>query len=226
MEQNHAVPWMQNLRARKGDRMNKQQQGMNMGFMQEIIPGCHHVCLIYDNEEQRREVVSAYLAAGLKDGEIVRYFADTTAPEEIYAWLLEKGVELREDDSFRIVKAENSYCPSGSFVPEDVLANMRSRFAMAGQAGYSASRACGEMTWALRDIPGSNRLLEYENGLNMVQDAFPYVGMCQYDARLFDGATLFNVLQLHPYMIAHGRIVSNPFYIKPEEFLTKLQRNA
>jgi hypothetical protein len=46
--------------------------------------------------------------------------------------------------------------------------------------------------------------------------------MCLYDARLFDGATLFKVLQVHPYMIARGQIVRNPFYVRPEEFQEEL----
>jgi len=41
-------------------------------------------------------------------------------------------------------------------------------------------------------------LIEYEMMLNTVESDFPHSGMCQYDARLFDGATLFRVLQVHP----------------------------
>lgn len=201
--------------------MNGQEQEANMGFTQEVIPDCHHLCLIYDDEEQRRNIVAQYLAAGLRRGEIVRYFADTTAPEEIRGWLLAQGLELREDGSFGIAPAESAYCPSGRFEPQDVLDNMVARYAMAKQAGYSGSRACGEMTWVLRGISGSERLLEYEVGINMIHETFPYVGMCQYNARLFDGAMLFQILQVHPYMIALGQIVRNPYYIKPEEFLAK-----
>lgn len=75
--------------------MNNQRQEMDMGFTQEVIPECHHLCLIYDSEEERQKIVSEYLAAGLKRGEIVRYFADTTAPDDIYAWLSELGLEPR-----------------------------------------------------------------------------------------------------------------------------------
>lgn len=203
--------------------MNNQRQEMDMGFTQEVIPGCHHLCLIYDSEEERRKIVSEYLAAGLKRGEIVRYFADTTAPDDIYAWLSELGLEPREDDSFRIIKAESAYCPSGSLIPQQVIDNAVARYAMAKEAGFSGSRACGEMTWVLRGIPGSERLLEYEVGLNMIEDDFPHIGMCQYDARLFDGAMLFKVLQVHPFMVAQGQIVRNPFYMKPEEFLKQLK---
>jgi hypothetical protein len=204
--------------------MNDQRQE-EKGFTQEVIPDCHHLCLIYDSEEQRRKIVSEYLAAGLKRGELVRYFADTTSAKEIRAWLLEKGVEIpkvEENGAFGIVKAESAYCPSGRFVPQEVIENMLSRYAIAKKAGYRVSRACGEMSWALRDIPGADRFLEYEVRINTITESFPYIGMCQYDARLFDGATLYKVLQVHPYMIAQGQVVRNPFYIKPEEFLAKL----
>lgn len=201
--------------------MNELLKGMDLGFTTEIVPECHHICLIYDSEEQRRKIVSQYLAAGLRSGEIVRYFADETPHEDIRAWLVEIGANLPEsddDDSFRVVNAESAYCPSGEFVPQMVLDNALARYAMAKKAGFKGSRACGEMTWVLKGIPGSERFLEYEIGFNAIREAFPFVGMCQYDARRFDGATLFRVLRVHPYMVAQGQIVRNPYYIKPEEF--------
>jgi hypothetical protein len=206
--------------------MHNHEQGMDMGFTREIIPECHHICLIYDNEEERKGIVSAYLAAGIRSGEIVRYATDTIAPDEIRAWVSEKGVEIREENSFRIMRVEDAYYPSGSFVPQQILDNATSRYAMAKQAGFAGSRIAAEMSWALRDIPGADRLLEYEVGLNKIQNDFPRVGMCQYDARLFDGALLFKVLQVHPYMIALGQIVRNPFYIKPEEFEARFRASG
>jgi hypothetical protein len=205
--------------------MNDQQQEVDLGFTLEIVPDCHHVCLIFDDEAQRRKIVSEYLAAGLKQGDIVRYFADTTSPTDVRAWLMEMGLDLtqaEETGAFAIATAEKAYCPSGQFVPPEVIANMEARYAMAKQAGYRGSRACGEMTWALRSIPGSDRLLEYETRINLITETFPYIGMCQYDARLFDGATLFKILQVHPYMVAQGQIVRNPFYMRSEEFLAEL----
>ncbi len=205
--------------------MNDQERETDLGFTQEIIPECHHLCLIYDSEEQRRKIVSEYLAAGLKRGEFVRYFSDVTAPEDVRAWLSESGIDLPKaeaDGYFDIVKAENAYYPSGRFVPQEVLDSVAARYTMLKKTGYSGSRVTGEMTWVLRNIPDSNRLLEYEIGLNMITDPFPHIGMCQYDARFFDGATLFKVLKVHPYMIAQGQIVRNPFYMRPEEFLVEL----
>ena len=206
--------------------MNGKKQEVEIGFTQEVIPECHHLCLIYDDDAQRRKIVSEYLAAGIKKKEIVRYFADETNPDDVRTWLLEMGIELNDDDAFRIIKAENSYCPDGRFVPQQVIDNAISRYAMAKKAGYSGSRVSGEMSWVLRGIPGSNHLLEYETGLNLIQDDFPHIGMCQYDARIFSGSMLFQILQVHPFMVAKGQIVKNPFYIKPEEFLANLRANS
>ena len=205
--------------------MNNQRHAADKGLTQADFAGNHHLCLIYDDDEQRRKIVTEFMSAGLKQGELVRYFTDTTSPQEIRAWLLETGVALpqaEENGDFAIIKAESAYCPGGCFTPQEMIDKMVSRYAMAKKAGYRGTRACGEMNWALRDIPGANRLLEYEVRINTLTGTFPHMGMCQYDARLFDGATLFKVLKVHPFMIAQGQIVRNPFYIKPEEFLAKL----
>ena len=77
------------------------------------------------------------------------------------------------------------------------------------------------MSWALRGIPGSEGLIEYEALINTISQTQPVTPICQYDARRFDGATLLNVLRVHPLMIVQGRIVHNPYYITPEEFFAR-----
>jgi hypothetical protein len=204
--------------------MSELKKELQMGFTHEHFPESCHICLIYENEQQRQKIVSEYIAAGIRQGEVVRYFTDQTMPESVRSWLLELGVELSEveqNGSFGISIAENAYCPDGQFEPQKMIDRAVQRYGIAQKAGYTGSRACGEMSWALKDIPGSDRLLEYEVLLNTITSSFPHNGMCQYDARLFDGATLFNVLQVHPYIIAQGQIVRNPYYIKPEEFMAE-----
>jgi hypothetical protein len=193
-----------------------------MGFTKERFPDCHHICLIFDDDEQRRQIVPAFLAAGLRDGELVRDFVDTTSPDTVRAWLSELGINPEAGPQLGIVKAEEAYCPNGHFDPQERISSMLARYDMAKKAGYTGSRVTGEMTWAFKGIPGSERLLEYEVLLNTVTDPFPHIGMCQYDARLFDGATLFRVLRVHPYMVAQGQVVRNPYYLRPPAALKEL----
>jgi len=206
--------------------MSKLEKEIQLGFTKESFPESGHICLIYDSEEQRQKIVSEYIAAGLRDGEKVRYFTDKTSPELIRSWLIEIGVELPEAEkkgTFSISNAENAYCPNGQFDPQAMIDGSVHRYDQIKNSGYSGVRSCGEMSWVFKDIPGSNRWMEYEALLNTVGGTFPHSGMCQYDARLFDGAALFKVLQLHPYMIAQGQIVQNPYYIKPQEYFAEIK---
>ena len=206
--------------------MNMPRKEIDMDFTKMQFPEGIHMCLIYDRDDDRQKIVSEYMAAGLKQREQVRYLADTTAPEVVDSWLLEAGVEpseAGENPPLKILSAENTYCPGGYFNPRELIPTLPPRYELAKKAGYNGQRSCGEMTWALKGIPGSNRLLEYEALLKTVVAHFPHSGMCQYDARLFDGATLFKVLKLHPWMIVRGKIVQNPYYMSPEEFLKEFK---
>lgn len=208
--------------------MSDLNKEINMNFTKTHFPEGIHMCLIYDQDDERQKIVSEYMAAGLKQGEQVRYLADTTALEDVHSWLVEAGVEFpteKEDENppLKVLDAESAYCSGGQFNPPELIKTLLPRYELAQKAGFSGQRSCGEMTWVLKGISGSDRLFEYEALLNTVVAHFPHSGMCQYDARLFDGATLFKVLKLHPWMIVRGKIVQNPYYVSTEEFLEEFK---
>jgi hypothetical protein len=197
---------------------------VDIGFSNDRLAAAGHICLIYESDEMREKVVAEYMAAGLRNGESVRYLSDGTSPDQVRSWLASADSpvdEAEKSGAFAILKTEDAYCPGGTFDPHAMIARLQGRYKQTAQAGYPATRSCGEMGWVLKGIPGSERWLEYESLLNTAYDPFPHSGMCQYDARSFDGATLFKVLQLHPQIIARGQIVKNPFFIRPDEFVAK-----
>jgi hypothetical protein len=49
--------------------------------------------------------------------------------------------------------------------------------------GYPALRVTGEMTWALRGMPGFERLVEYEAKPNESIPGNKCLAICQYDRR-------------------------------------------
>ncbi len=187
------------------------------------LPDNCHACLIYDDTPTRDAIVAAYLGAGLRGGELVRYFTDMTPVEDVLSWAGRDGAGLEpaEDSPLQVIEAERAYCPGGRFEPRDVIAGMPLAYERARAAGFTGVRTCGEMTWALRGIPGSERLVEYEALISTVSSPVPHLGMCQYDARQFDGATLFHVLRVHPHLVAGDRVVWNPYYVGPERVLAE-----
>ena len=203
--------------------MQQTQRQAAMGFSDERFPVGTHMCLIYDDDNERRKLIAKYLDAGLREGEKLSYFADTMPAAEVRDWLAEMGVEIPQGCQLTVASAEKTYCPNGEFVPDEMMDGLRALYQGSLDEGFAGARVSGEMSWALRGIPGSERLIEYENLLNVVFETHPIIGLCQYDARRFNGATIFDVLKVHPMMIVHGQVVKNPYYVRPEEFLKSRQ---
>ena len=192
---------------------------VSLGFTSERFPAGTHMCLIYSTESDRRAVIGKFLQSGVAAHESVSYFADALSPAEVQEWLRDTHLDLPETDGFSILDATATYCPGGTFVPGAMLATLRDVYTQATDAGYSNVRVSGEMSWALKGIPGSDRLMEYEALVNDVLVTHPVTAICQYDANRFSGAMIFDVLKVHPMMVVRGQVVRNPYYMKPQDFL-------
>ena len=202
--------------------MREPERIISLGFSTELFPAGTHMCYIYNDDTERRQVVSKYVESGLQGHEKVGYFVDLVVPQDMPADPSAFGIDLPSAIDARglsITSTLDTYCPDGTFVPERMLEKLRSMYRSALAEGYAGARASGETSWALEDIPGSERLIEYEARINVVVRKHPTTVVCQYDARRFDGATLFDVLNVHPMMIVRGQVVRNPYYVGPEQFL-------
>ena len=206
--------------------MNGRKPGVSLGFTRETYQAGTHMCLIYDDDRERRKIIGKFITSGLLGREKVAYFADQATPPDIADWLGSMDIELAPEEAgnLSITEAESTYCPTGEFVPENMLDTLRSYHRRCAAEQYPASRVSGEMSWALRGIPGSERLMEYESLVNEVLTTHPVTAVCQYDARRFDGSTIMECLEVHPFMIVRGQVVHNPYYLKPEIFLSKSGR--
>ena len=190
----------------------------SLGFDPRPFPAGTHMCFIFNDETERRQFLAKYIQSGLESDEQVAYFVDTMTPEELREHLRKLGVAVPDagDNQCLLHSAEDTYCPDGTFSPDRMLDTLEAAWAQSCCAGLKGLRVTGEMNWALRGHPGSERLIEYESRVNEVLTRVPVTAICQYDARLFDGETLYRLLKVHPMMIVDGRVVKNPYYDVPE----------
>lgn len=75
------------------------------------------------------------------------------------------------------------------------------------------------MSWALRGLPGSEWLIEYESKLNRFFPRSKCLAICQYDSRKFEPSMLLNVLATHPVAVIGTELFDNFYYVPPDEFL-------
>lgn len=201
--------------------MRSDRKAIDMGFTKERFPEGTHMCLIYNDDQIRNEIIGQFLAKGVELGEQVCYFTDTLNDTDHASWIHHVGMDIKNDvcpANFNLLSAKEVYYPSGRFASNEMISRLCGCYDQAISTGFTGARGSGEMSWVLRDIPGADQLIEYEALINTVSDKHPITPICQYDTRLFDGATILNVLKVHPYMIVQGQIVHNPYFVTPDEY--------
>lgn len=188
-----------------------------LGFTPELFPEGTHICYLYSDEDERKRFMSDYIRSGIAAHDSVLYVPDS-GTETLESTMAEMGIAPARvpKGQLTLATAMDIYCPSGEFVPEAMLDQLRDLYANLSH-GCRGVRCAGEMTWALRDVPGVERLVEYEGRINDVLKDYPMTTLCQYDTRKFSGAMVFELLNVHPIMIVHGQIMRNPFYVPPDE---------
>lgn len=195
--------------------MREERRHICLGFTDERYPEGTHICYLYNDDEERRRILPQFAHHAMLDGDRLDYLADVSSAADFPRVMAEFGLAHPRRDpagQVEIATTRDSYYPTGEFDPDATLALIRERYRKARSAGLRGARITGEMDWVLRGIPGAQRILEFEARINALVRETPITVMCQYDLRLFDGATMFDIMSVHPVMVVGGHILHNPFY--------------
>ena len=82
------------------------------------------------------------------------------------------------------------------------------------------------MSWALRDLLGTDELAEYECMASELCTACGSVLACAYDLKKFSGRVPADVFATHSHIVLNGIIHENPRYMPPKEFLSYAARRG
>jgi len=204
--------------------MNAHRPTISLGFTDEQFPAGVHVCQIFQDDDERQEALLRFLLSGLQAGERTSCFSDKATEPVVAEFLGRHGISCKEAEAsgaFVLAPTREVYFQNDCFDPERMLGVLTKYHEDSVREGYPAARVIGEMTPMVQHVPGGSRLLEYESKVSLLLREHPVTAVCQYDARSFDGATIMDILKVHPLMVVRGSVVRNPFYIPPEEFLAQ-----
>lgn len=186
-----------------------------------------HVCAFYRGPEGRDEILLPFLREGLIAGDKCLAVLDEADPDEVLRRLA-ADVEVTVppgSDQIEVLTSSESYLRGGAFSLPEMLAFWSVRVGSSlGPQGYSFARSLGEMTWALRDLPGVEDLVAYEAELNDFLPRYPQVILCLYDLDRFDGGMVVDLLRTHPKIVMCGTVIDNPYYTEPAAFLATRRR--
>lgn len=169
-----------------------------------------HRCLGFHSDDDQREVLSAFIRDGLTGGQKVVYVADEDSSGRVRAWLNDRSLS---PDTFLATgqlvfsTAEQTYYPGGRFDSDLTIEMLLKSADSAVAGGYRGIRLASEMAWALRGVPGTERVLEFEAGLQRLVDTRAATVLCQYDLRRFTLEELVDIEHVH-----HGLVGPDPVY--------------
>lgn len=201
------------------------QKQKSLTLCGEVHTAPMHICGFFDSEDERYEVILPYLKEGLEGNDEVLNILESTSHADHCERLEQAGISVKEKlekSQLKVLSADETYLKGGSFAADRMYKLVEEALVGAKEAGYDSIRACGDMTWALRNIAGTDELIEYEARLNELTPKHSCSLICMYDVNRFSGRALADVLATHPYVILNGKIHKNPHYIEPIEFLPTL----
>ncbi len=182
-----------------------------------------HLCTLYRTDEARDLLLTEFIQRGLAAGERVLCITENGSRDDLLTSITSTNVDAQaaeNDGRLQFVSSSDGYLNDGVFNPQTMIDRLREQTQQALAAGFTGLRVAGEMSWALRATPGSERLIEYESLLNRFLPQSTCIGLCQYDMRRFPSSVLLDVLRTHPVVILDTSTYENPFYIPPGEMLS------
>ncbi|MDP1553333.1 MAG: PAS domain S-box protein, partial [Methanobacteriaceae archaeon] len=197
------------------------ERGYKLYDIKELKPG-DHLCILYETDDEHKALITPYLRYGLENNEKVFYIVDARSAETVLNYLREDDVDVDsyiESGQLMILTVNESYMKGGVFDPDGMIRMLTDEANKALEEGFSALRVTGEMSWALKGLPGSGRLIEYETKLNEFFPNNKALAICQYDCRVFKPEILLEILTTHPIAILGTEIYENFYYIPTEDFL-------
>ncbi|MCP4024033.1 MAG: hypothetical protein GY729_19485 [Desulfobacteraceae bacterium] len=204
--------------------MKHQHSMVELGFTKEKVPAGTHICQIFSDDDERNEALLQFILSGLKNDERAACFSEKTDLKSLKEFFLHHELfydELEQSKTFSLAGTRDVYFQNNVFDPDRMLGTLQDYHVESVNMGFKNARVIGEMTPEIQEIEGGDRLLEYECRVSMLLEEHPVTAVCQYDAHGFDGATIMDILKVHPLMVVKGGVVRNPFFIPPDEFLAQ-----
>lgn len=184
-----------------------------------------HICAFFDSKEQQYDVLLPYFQEGLDNGEQVVSILDSYQHNEHLDYLRSANIPLEnvmQSEQLKVLSSDDTYTYGGVFAVERMFTLLENVLIDAQNSPFSYVRTCGDMEWALKNLPGTEELIEYEARANTLLPKYDCTLMCVYDLNRFSGRTVVDILATHPQVIMNGRVHQNPYYVPPLAFLQQL----
>lgn len=159
-----------------------------------------HICVFYRTETALLEILTPYVAEGLRKGERCFCVQTNEVMRRLTLDLQFIGVNVEreiERGALEFHTENEIYFANGSFDGEATIRRLMQSVEDSVKMGFTCFRSAGELTWAAANTTHCKQVVGYEK---MVEQCYPgkrAIGLCQYRMSAFDPRTLEALLETH-----------------------------
>ena len=175
-----------------------------------------HVCAMH--EEASGGVLGtlgeAFLV-GLRSNERCVYIAPRESADEVRRGLEGTDVDVASAEAegrlVFVTDRQGLLKDGAEFDPEFLIEAIKNLFGETLEAGYAGLRLSADVPWISRDVPGGDRIMEFEAMADEIVNTpgTPLLAICQYRLSELDPEDSLEILERHPLTLVGGRIHVN-----------------
>lgn len=189
-----------------------------------------HVCAFFDSKDEEYDVLAPFFKEAVDQGEKSLHIIDPAQFGDHRSRLQEAGIDVPRCEAcgqLDVVSWRDAYLDDeGRFDKDRMLAVVDDLTGAGRDAGYKRLRIMGNMAWAFADLPGADKLIEYEAEVNEVLSRNRQPAVCVYDIAKLSGGMMMDLLRTHPLTLVGGIVQENPFFTPPAQMLQELRERA
>lgn len=179
-----------------------------------------HVCAFVDGRATAEAVFDSFVRQALDGQDRLLYIvdpADSAVPVNRLRQLGYDAAGLLEHRRCEVHTWADTYLRGGEFDESTMLGLLDE---MLVQQPEPRVRLTCDMGWAAGRPDLADDLIDFEAKANFIHADHPHIVICCYDATLFDGSFVIDILRTHPMVLVGGVLQENPFFVPPDEFLS------
>jgi anti-anti-sigma regulatory factor len=158
-------------------------------FTAEDVALGDHLFVPYDSDAESLAYTVDVATVGLARGHRVLLFTHGLTPAQLRAELVRRVPGFAEASGrgqLAVVSTWDVHLVRGVFDGERMRRGFATAIDEARRDGYGGLWVSVDMTWASEDLPGVERLVDYEAGAGGLFARRHVAAVCQYDRRVFD----------------------------------------
>ena len=187
---------------------------------------CRHVCAFFLTCDDEYHTLLPFMCDGIACGDRDVTIVPRARADHV-GRLRAGGLDvdsLTGRHQLEMLHSEDAYMSGGHFDQEAMLATLPDLLEAGRRHGFGRTRLIAHAEFVLGAHDDALAFAEYEARLNDVLPGNPDLVICTYNLGQIGAAATIDALRTHPMVIIAGVLRSNPFYVKPDEFVRQVRR--